>query len=1147
MKVILRGLAGAFGVLLCATVALVALLVLAPGAVGTRAAEWAGTRIGRSLALQGPVELELGRTIRLRAGGLRVGNASWGSRPDLLTTGRIAIALDGWSLVDGPLRILQVEVDGVDLLLERTAQGGNNWELDWGSREAPFAWPENPPAVIEEIDLPGAQLRFIGPRLTQPLEARFDSLSQRRGADGILTLAGRGRANDIPFDVQGRGGTVAALLTGRDFEVSLAGRIGEVTLDARAAVDDLGNPRDSRLVFDVRGPDADYLASRLGIRNLGAGAFDLHGEAIPAPDGGGLQGTLAGRIGGFEVRASGRLVEPAKPGRLALQIDVSGPDLSLVGGLAGVERLPASPFELVASLERSGERLRIADARLVLPDSRLELTGTIERLQTLEGNDLEFRFEGADVARFRQLLGLPGLAQGPFAMTGRLRRASDGAEQLELQADTALGRARVSGAIGPAPDYYGTRLDFEASGDNLQRVGRAAGYARLPAASFVARGNAEWQAAGLVLRNSTLRAGRDELGLDGRLGRDPLSRDTDLRFSLKGRDLAALGRLAGLQALPGGEYAVRGRLRRVRAASRLDEVRGTIAGATLDLRGRVADDFDADTDVVVAIEGPRLEAFAGLAKSYPLPRGRFRFAGGIALTRQKLELRNLRLLAGGAEGTLRASIARPLSLVRGQFAVSARGPDLSRLVPQLGRARPLVSNFELEVSGNARGGSWVLDAARLVTEAGSLRAEGRLDWAPDFSATALKLEARAASLAEVGRLGGAEWPAEPFEFTAELTGTPTALQVTRADGRLGATDFDGRATLELRARPFLDLEFQSELLDLTPFLDEPRPDAGQDGGRHAIPDVPLPLALLDRFDGSVAVQAGRALLAGVALDDMRMILRLQGGTARLDAFEMRAPPDGRVTLQGALQPQPGGASLRLAATGKRVPLSALSDTPAERAARPRADFVLEVSGRGATLREMVRTLDGRLRLSAGAGEVPATTTARLLGNLRRDLVKSVRPGASARRSGQLRCMAAAVTASGGVLRSAPVVALQTRDTNVVTHGIIDLRTEALDLYFSTTPRGRLDLNFGEIVNPYVKVTGTLGRPSLTVDPKGALFNGAAAFVTAGLSVVAKSAWERAVRDDDPCTAALAAADRLAEEGAASRPTLEALRRGPGKR
>jgi uncharacterized protein involved in outer membrane biogenesis len=519
----------------------------------------------------------------------------------------------------------------------------------------------------------------------------------------------------------------------------------------------------------------------------------------------------------------------------------------------------------------------------------------------------------------------------------------------------------------------------------------------------------------------------------------------------------------------------------------------------------------------------------------------------VVLTREKLELQNLRVFAGGAEGTLRASIARPLGRVRGQFAVSARGPDLGRLIPQIGPARPLANDFELEVSGNTRGGSWVLDAARLVTDAGSIRAEGRLDWAPDFSATNLRLEARAGSLADVGRLAGAEWPAEPFEFTAELTGTPTALRVARAAGRVGETDFDGRATLELRARPFLDLEFRSELLDLTPFLDESRPGADQGGTQRAIPDVPLPLAFLERFDGSVAVQAGRALLAGIALEEMRLIARLQDGATRLDLFEMRAPPDGRVAVRGELQPQPGGVSLHLAATGEKVPLSALSDTPAERAARPRADFALEFSGSGATLREMARTLDGRLRLAAGAGEVPAPAAARLFGNLRRELWASIRPGASRRLAGEIRCMAAAVSASGGVLRSAPVVALQTPDSNVVTHGVVDLRSEVLDLYFSTTPRGRLDLSLGEIVNPYVKVTGTLARPSLTVDPKGALFNGAAAFVTAGLSVVARSAWERAIRDEDPCAAALVAADRLAGEAPSPRAARDRLLRGPGRR
>jgi uncharacterized protein involved in outer membrane biogenesis len=1122
------------------------LLAMDSVAVSGRLAGWVSGQIGRQVAIDGSLHLELGRTLRFGARGLRLANAPWGTRPDMLTAGSVLLEIDTWSLIDRPVVIRRVEVEGLDLLLERTAAGDNNWDLG-PADDAGFAWPEHLPVVVERVAMLGARVKFIGPRLDRPLEARFDALSQERADDGMLVYAGHGLVNDTAFDARLRTSPVERLIEGRDLRLSFAVNLGELALEGLVRVDDLARPVDSSAKVTLRAPGAGYLASRFGIRNLGTGPVQLDADVRPLPENQGVGGAVSGTLGELRLTADGRLIDPAAMANLALRIDVSGPDLSLIGGLAGVDRLPPVPFDLDMAIERNGERLRIAEGRLTLPDARLELKGTIEKSRAIEGTDLEFRLEGSDMVRFRELLRLPGIVRGPFELAGRLREGTTGAEVLELQSKTALGRLKVSGNLGRYPDYYGTRLDFDVDGPNLQVIGRAAGFPTLPAVSFSASGNLEWQTTGMVLRKSTLRAGRDELTLDGRIGRNPRSRDTDLRFTLNGENLRDLSGLGDFGVLPAGAYAIQGRLRREPAASRFDGVRGTMAGATLRFNGRVSDDFARDTDVTIALEGPRLEAFTGILPDYPLPFGKFRLEGGLQLSGQKLQLRNLRLAAAGAEGTADANLALPLSSVSGSFDIRARGPDLARLLPQLGRERRLVSDFVLEARGSARDGRWAIDAARLVTDAGSVVANGALDWQPDFSATALRLEVRAASLADAGRLMGMQLPPEPFEFTAELSGTATALRVAQARGRLGATDFDGRASLDFAKRPLLDLEFQSELLDLTPFLDDPpvAPSAAQaPPDARLIPDTALPLGLLDRFDGRVAVRAQRALVADIALDDLRLIARLRDGGVRLETMELQAPPAGNLSVRGELLPGPGGASIRISASGSQVPLSTTGDTPAQRAARPRADIEVQLAGQGATLRDLARTLNGRLHLVAGAGEVPISSASKLFGNLWREIVATVRPGAIRRTSGPIRCLAVVATAAGGVVRTAPVLAFQTDEANVVSHGLLDLRTETIELFLRTTPRERLDINFGEIVNPYVKVTGPLAKPGLTIDPKGALFSGAIAVVTGGLSIVAKSAWVRLFRAVDPCAEALAAADKLA---AMQTPSPESRLLGPLRR
>jgi hypothetical protein len=304
-----------------------------------------------------------------------------------------------------------------------------------------------------------------------------------------------------------------------------------------------------------------------------------------------------------------------------------------------------------------------------------------------------------------------------------------------------------------------------------------------------------------------------------------------------------------------------------------------------------------------------------------------------------------------------------------------------------------------------------------------------------------------------------------------------------------------------------------------------------------IPDTAIPFGWLDRIDGSLAVEATRALVAGVALDDLRLAARLTNGKFTLDSLELNAPPDGRLTLRGTIEPRARGAAVRLAGSGTRVRLARLDDTPAARAARPRAEIELEFAGEGTTWRELAQSLDGRLRMITGAGTVPVGSWSTLFGSFWGDLTAAVMPGiATTRDTSNVRGLAVfAITA--GVVRFTWRCDAD-RDGQCDCDGAIDLRTEQLEFYLSTAPRrGRIGVTVAEIVNPYMKITGSLASPGLGVDPKGVLFSGGAAVATAGISILAKGVWDRVFKAEDPCAAASAEATRLEEGAAAPRKRL----------
>ena len=156
----------------------------------------------------------------------------------------------------------------------------------------------------------------------------------------------------------------------------------------------------------------------------------------------------------------------------------------------------------------------------------------------------------------------------------------------------------------------------------------------------------------------------------------------------------------------------------------------------------------------------------------------------------------------------------------------------------------------------------------------------------------------------------------------------------------------------------------------------------------------------------------------------------------------------------------------------------------------------------------------------------------LYGDFFGEVFTTVNPFAKQEPYTEIACYAVLLVVADGKLTANPGIVIQTDKMNIASLGTIDLVTEELDMNFRTASRGRIGLSAGAVINPYIKIAGTLASPKLMLDPKGTLVSGGAAVATLGLSILAKSAWDRAFRSKDPCGDAIAEADK--QEGKASR-------------
>ena len=89
---------------------------------------------GRQLVIAGSFQLSIGDTIDLVAGNIRLTNADWGTAENILELDRLVVSVDTWSLLSGPIEVLDLQVEGLTLHVEKEPE---TQQSSWSFGDAP--------------------------------------------------------------------------------------------------------------------------------------------------------------------------------------------------------------------------------------------------------------------------------------------------------------------------------------------------------------------------------------------------------------------------------------------------------------------------------------------------------------------------------------------------------------------------------------------------------------------------------------------------------------------------------------------------------------------------------------------------------------------------------------------------------------------------------------------------------------------------------------------------------------------------------------------------------------------------------------------------------------------------------------------------
>ena len=104
-------------------------VVFPPARLAVLLADQVKAATGREFRIDGGLSIRVLPSIAIQVRDVVLGNAAWGSRVDMATVRRAAIDVSPGALLKGELRILRIDVEGVDALLESDGAGRYNWQF----------------------------------------------------------------------------------------------------------------------------------------------------------------------------------------------------------------------------------------------------------------------------------------------------------------------------------------------------------------------------------------------------------------------------------------------------------------------------------------------------------------------------------------------------------------------------------------------------------------------------------------------------------------------------------------------------------------------------------------------------------------------------------------------------------------------------------------------------------------------------------------------------------------------------------------------------------------------------------------------------------------------------------------------------------
>ncbi|MCI0590534.1 MAG: AsmA family protein [Gammaproteobacteria bacterium] len=651
----------------------------------------------------------------------------------------------------------------------------------------------------------------------------------------------------------------------------------------------------------------------------------------------------------------------------------------------------------------------------------------------------------------------------------------------------------------------------------------------------------------------SIQAGEAQATVSGSIARVLAMKGVNVTMGLGANSLADLSGMAGTELPDLGPIEGAARLSDAAQDDQVKVITGklTASNAQLTVNGSIANlRQGTGLDLTVAVKADTLCSLSNLAEANLSMLGPLRATAKLSDTAGTYQLKDLNgtLMAGDAEATVSGSIADLVEAKGVDVTIALMAATLADLSKLTGTELPAVGPLALTAKlGGAKGSYTVTDIkGTLKIDKGQLTVEEGFIAKP-FEGTGLVLPVtlKADTLKELSKLADTELPAVgPVHVATTVSDTPEgAWQLTDLTAKVGKSDLSGTvAVAQSGSRPKIDADLASTLLNTREFIPDVQlapttvvqegeaPTEGGTAYARIFPDDPIPFDDLRSVDANVTLKADHFVGPKVLLlDDVHAELHLKDGQLTVTPLSGQAG-GGSFAANLMIDARSEPPLIEFDVNMKEASLGQIFEELHEKPPLEggTTDLAIQWKGQGNSARAFAGSLNGVLlvqmrnyRLDNQAAHEFRAMDLRAAA-LFADVFRFINPFAVQKRYTHLECGILHWYIKDGIAAANQGIGFETDTINMIASGVINLKTERLEMAVRPEARKGLSLGTGQLAS-LVKVGGTLANPTMEANPTALLGTGAyigVGIATAGISVLADSLLKKGLATS-ACATALA--------------------------